>query len=49
MGIRRGNAGEDFGWGEALVAESAEGEGVVALGESHALFVAEQARVEVGD
>ncbi len=40
--------GEDVGGGEALGAEGAEGEGVVALGEADAVAVAEEAAVEVG-
>ena len=41
--------GEDVGGGEALVAQGAEGEGVVALGEADAVFVAQEGGVEVVD
>ncbi len=44
-----GNAGEDFGWQYALLPEGADGEGVVALGEADAVFVAEQVGVDVCD
>ena len=40
--------GEDVGGGEALSAEGAEGEGVVALGQADAVGVAHEVAVEVG-
>ena len=39
---------EDLGGGEALLAEGADGEGVVALGEADAVLVGEELGVEVG-
>jgi hypothetical protein len=39
---------EDFSWGQALLAEGADGEGVVALGEAGAVLVGEEVSVEVG-
>ena len=44
-----GEAGAELGGGEALVAQGAEGEGVVALGEADALLIAEERGVEVVD
>ena len=47
--MRRGlEEGEDVGGGEAVGAESAEGESVVALGEADAVGVAHELAMEVG-
>ena len=43
MGCER----EDLGWDTALFAEGADGEGIVAFGQTEAVFVAEEAGVEV--
>jgi hypothetical protein len=39
---------DNFGWGQAFLAESADGKSVVALGQADSLFVGEELGVEVG-
>ena len=43
-----GRHAENVDWREALLAESADGEGVVAFGEADAVLVGEELGVEVG-